>query len=246
MGHQYGRTVIEERAVWYDDYLPRILPTIGDAETLEVIRTARTSDKTLRRMRKRLGEKYIPTFIGFIGQVLMGQFDGWTTYLDDGSDDDKMALEKLLRLGRARNIETISRDQHLYDDFEGAFQLISARIGELKLMDIYKSLSDQQVVQARNEIRLFLLIAQLTYQQSKFSVYEFGLKTLADFSKQIPFRIAELMLLFLATLKEDRVFQERIDSAIEIFRKAAQLGVTNEKIQCLKANDPALTEIVFG
>ena len=126
-------------------------------------------------------------------------------------------LEKGLRLGRARDESTISRNQNLYDDFEKAFQLISARLGGLKLMDIFEALSDEQIVRARNEIRLFFLIAEMA-ELPNVLAGGFGLKTLADLSRQIPFRTAQVMLLFLAALKEDGLFKEGVDNAIENFR----------------------------
>ncbi len=245
VGVQYSREILENRAIWYDDYLPKIHRTFDSdfaPDAIEHLRTFRTDNKVFRKVRKRVGQKYFATFFEFIRRLLTGEFEGWSSYVTDGSDAEKLALDKALKLSRARSEAAISQNQRLYEEFEGAFQLISARLGGLKLVEIYKTLSDQQIVRARNELRLFLTIAKMGKQPPNNPA---GLKMLAEIEEQIDFRTAQLMLLFLTALNEDRFFQERAAQIVDEFRKGAQRGVTPESIRYLRACDPALAEIVF-
>lgn len=249
VGKQYWRNVLEERAVWYDEYLSKgfLKSTDGRDERLESLRTSRTSDKTFRQIRNRLRSRYFATFIELLAQVLRGDFDKWTNYISDDSSADKLALDKAMGLGRARDETEVSRRPRLYDDFEGVFELMSGRLGGTKLIDVYKDLSDERILQTRNEIRLFFLIAQIAVvKQRNPSLQRLGLETLVNLSTQASFRTGQLMLLFLAALGEDRAFQENVDRVIEDFRKGAQRDLTDEKIQYLKVRDPALAAIVFS
>ena len=249
VGHKYWRDVLQNSAAWYDLYAPQFLQMMSadnSAEPLETLRTFRTEDKIFRQIRKRLGPKYFAVFLEFLGQIINGEFEGWATYVQDGSDSDKMAIDKAIRLGRVRNARKLSQRPIVYDDFENVFKLMSARLGGLKLTEIYQSLSDRQIVAARNELRLLFWIAKYSNTAIGSFASRRGLQTLIDISDQILFtKIGQVMLLFLAALKEEPTFQQSVGNAIAEFRKSARVSISSEKIEFLSSVDPALAQIIY-
>jgi hypothetical protein len=160
---------------------------------------------------------------------------------------DKITIDKAFGLSRARRQKEIVHRPALYQDVEQALIMMSARLSGGHLTAVLQNCSDEQIVEARNQMRLILTLADAVRNFVPNSrKWGLGLKVLSKFDSFWEIPTQQIMLIFLIALKEDSLFQENIKTYIANLRRETLLKNPPEKIELLRSRDPALADVLRG
>jgi len=199
-----------------------------------------------RQLRKRVGSGSLVTVISYISDVLRGEFDGWHIS-DKDLAQDRTALGKAFGVFRSKKKYSDCSLELIDKEIEQTLVFLSARLGEAKLVDILADRSDDQVVQARNQLRALLTISTLgaTGQDaSKLANYETEMLVLAKFNALMTKKDQGIMLLYFLALSEDSTFQGNVDRFLESYASANLREMPQEGIDIVNRSDPALADFL--
>ena len=214
-----------------------------------IIKNLRVRNMVFRQLRKRVGEKGFDFFMGFMADILSGEFTGWTGSFDQADTDNQLEtiiMDKALGFAEARKKLPPNNQPWLDSDIEKAFDLLASRLGEVCLSEVLKSCSDKQILQTRNELRalLHLAIRASASPDPKHRNNRFGLKMLASFERMAGPRVHRTIILFLLALKEDSVFENNLEIFLASLRNNWLSDVTHTQLEAYKLVDPAIIEFL--
>ncbi len=157
----------------------------------------RFPQKTLARVRKRVGRENFPTFLKVLVNVGSGTFEGYATDPETGIDEREI-VEKGFGVQRARTNRLADTGPWLTEDTGAALKELSSRLRHHPLGENLNTVSEAELTNAREEVRCFLSAFEGISQtlDRMFSRGAFGFSVFADVIRELGPRDQAILLLF--------------------------------------------------
>jgi hypothetical protein len=182
-------------------------------DDLDKLSETRTENRVIRRARKRVGKAQFSRLLRILLETAVGQFRSWDEIADtdDGENDtDAKIAERGMGISRARKDRLGNAGPWLSGDIAAHLVTLSSLFARNRLADVYKAASDEQLLQARDELRqLIRMFAGLgPLLEGIFGRHAFGFGTLSELDQSSSARLqAGLILLWLLVKQKSGMVQ---------------------------------------
>jgi hypothetical protein len=246
---QFWRQYLQGTAERFDKAVPYLLGKLADENEqtgfLKELRTSKNRDVLFRQLRRRLTGRFFGSFVFMILEILQGEFRGWSRAgLADDPDmlHDRTVVDRAFGLSPPATTKAISRNPIMHGDIERALDFLSSRLGGAKMTEVLRSHSDEEVIEARNELRSILFCARMHELPRKKG---FGLYLIQKFETLTREATQALMLLFYMALREDRDFRKQLELRFDEMRSTLPKDITSEQIETFRRIEPAIAAFAF-
>ena len=193
------------------------------SKLLDRMAVMRLSRKVLRQVRKRVGQKQFPLFVGVLVRVALGTFEGYIVDPETGFDE-RSIVEKGFGLQKARTSRLADAGPWLTGDTGTVLQELSSRLHHHPLGEDLGIMTEIELIKAREEVRCFLSAFESISRtlDSMFSPGAFGFSVFADVIRGFGPRDQAIMLLFWRMMRSWGL-GPNMDQLLEVSRQWQQL-----------------------
>jgi hypothetical protein len=250
---KYWRLKLRAQAKLLDSSSRKVVRLLGAdqiddryEEAVTVLRTRRTRNAPFRQLRRRLVAGHFEGMLSVMIQILEGDFRGWSFAPGDDVDAvrDRMMIDRVFGLRRAKNAHEVARDPTMHDDIEDALHLLSNQLGETKMESVLKATSDSQLAEARTQLRVMLFTASGVGETSG-SLARYGVHVLKELAQKMDPGDQATFLLYLLALKRSPMFQRDIAVFLHALRRHVPKSISNVQIDYLRSRDPVICSFAF-
>jgi len=208
----------------------------------------RRLSKTLARVRKRVGRKNFPTFVGVLIRLATGTFEGYAIDPETGTDShERTIVETGFGLRRARTERVGGAKPWLAgEDISEAFKMCSSLLHEHPPGKDLETAQDAEVLRSRDEVRSFLTFmesfsATLDYLLGRGAL---GLSVFANLIREMGPQDQAMMLLFWMMFRSWGL-GEGMDVLLELACQWHQIWLPIFRgLEQLRAEVPATAEVL--
>jgi hypothetical protein len=250
---KYWRLKLRAQAQLLDSTSRKLIRLLGAdqdndryEDAVTVLRTRRTRNAPFRRLRRRLVAGHFEGMLSVMIQILEGNFRGWSIAPSDDVDAlrDRMMIDRLFGLRRAKNVHEVAHDRAMHDDIEEALHLLSNRLGETKLESVLESTSDSQLAEARTQLRVMLFTAG-GIDESSVALARHGIQVLKELAQQMGPGDQATFLLYLLALKQSPMVQKDVAVFLHALRRHVPKSISDAQVGYLRSRDPVICSFAF-
>lgn len=258
---KYWKTWLRKLAREYDVLGPQIAECLFQNHNREIsdrgfkifrkLRDARTRIRIapFRQLRKRVSPEDWETFMRLIFEIQSGTFAGWNvaTALDDPDlTRDKATLVRGLGLHRARSDRIAGSKPWLEGDIDQPLVTLARSLKNRRWEDFVSSFSDEEMKQARDELRCVLIIALNVADplEAIFGKHAFGFGVMASIARLFEDRVHAMMFIFWLALRTAPEMRQNVDQFLRQHADAVEFGRLYSALEIKRRDDPEFANIL--